>query len=171
MQEEAFKENEEYEKLEPNSPLIYQMRALIYEKAGDSFNEHINWGKFNILKGEKEVALNEFMIAYQFNSKNAELIETIATQLEAQKDVTKACEFYEKLINLEPNNSSALEKLATFRESIGDYCSAFEYIEKLKQVDPRSQFVNDNYEKFKEQAENGGSFMNFLKKIFGNKMS
>ncbi len=32
MYEEAFKEIDEFEKLAPNSPLIYQMRALIYEQ-------------------------------------------------------------------------------------------------------------------------------------------
>ena len=52
------------------------MKALIYESLNDSFNEHINWGKFNILKGEKEVALNEYMTAYQFDNKNIDLIET-----------------------------------------------------------------------------------------------
>ena len=129
MFEEAFGEIDEYAKIEPNSPLIYQMRALIYESKEDSFNEHINWGKFNILKGDKEVALNEYMIAYQFNNKSIELIETIANLLEVLKDNTKACEFYERLIELEPKNTSALEKLAVFRDSIGDYRGAFEYIE------------------------------------------
>ncbi len=96
MKEEAFKEIDEYAKLDSNSPLIYQMRALIYEKEGDSFNEHVNWGKYNILKGEKEVALNEYMTAYQYDNSNIDLIETIAVQLEGMKDFTKACEFYEK---------------------------------------------------------------------------
>jgi len=68
MSKEAFEQIDEYAKIEPNSPLIYQMRALIYEEQGDSFNEHVNWGKFNIVKGDKEVALNEFMTAYQFNN-------------------------------------------------------------------------------------------------------
>ena len=170
MNEEAFKEIDEYAKLDANSPLIYQMRALIYESEGDSFNEHLNWAKYNTLRGDKDVALNEYMIAYQFNSSNAELIETIAAQLEAQKDVTKACEFYERLIELEPKNINALQKLASFRDSIGDYRMAFEYIEKLKEVDPRNQFVSDNYESYKDRAENGASFMSFLKSIFGKKM-
>lgn len=168
--EEAFGEIDEYAKIEPNSPLIYQMRALIYESKEDSFNEHINWGKFNILKGDKEVALNEYMIAYQFNNKSIELIETIANLLEVLKDNTKACEFYERLIELEPKNTSALEKLAVFRDSIGDYRGAFEYIEQLKAVSPRNQFALDNYESYKERAENGGSFMSFFKSIFGKRM-
>ena len=170
MTEEAFKEIDEYAKLDPNSPLIYQMKALIYEKEGDSFNEHVNWGKYNILKGEKDVSLNEYMTAYQFNNSVPDLIETIAVQLEGMKDYTKASEFYERLIELEPKNINALQKLAEFRESIGDYTGAFEYIERLKAADPRSQFVAANYESYKDKYENGGSFASFFKKIFGNRM-
>lgn len=170
MYDEAFVQIEEYEKLAPNSPLIYQMRALIYETMEDSFNEHLNWGKYNILKGEKEVALNEYMTAYQFNTKNIEIIETIAVQLEGLKDYTKACEFWEKLVTLEPNNSNALQKLAIFRDSIGDYTGAMDYMERLKEVDPRSQFVQDNYSKYQDRAENGGNFMSFFKSIFGKRM-
>ena len=170
MRAEAFREIDEYAKLEPNSPLIYQMRALIYESEGDSFNEHLNWGKYNILKGEKEVALNEFLTAYQFKDSDIDLIETIAVQLEASKDITKACEFYERLIHLEPKNINALQKLAIFRDSIGDYQGAFDYIEKLREIDVRNQFVIENYEKYKERAENSGSFISFFKSIFGKRM-
>lgn len=167
MKEEAFREIDEYAKLDPNSPLIYQMRALIYEAEGDSFNEHVNWGKFNILKGEKEVALNEYMTAYQFNNKNVELIETIAVLLEGMKDTTKACEFYEKLVEIEPKNANALKKLAIFRDSIGDYTGAMEYMDRLKEADPRNSFVSENYEKFKDHAENGEGLFSFFKNLFG----
>ena len=143
------------------------MKALIYEEEGDSFNEHLNWGKYNILKGEKEIALNEYMTAYQFNNKDIDLIETIASQLEGLKDNTKACEFYERLVELEPNNSNALQKLAIFRDSIGDYSGAFDYISRLKAADPRNQFVAENFESFKERAENGSGFMSFIKNFFG----
>lgn len=170
LKEDAFKEIDEYAKLDANSPLIYQMRALIYASEGDSFNEHLNWGKYNIVKGEKEVALNEYLTAYQFNDQNPELIETIAVQLENLKDNTKSSEFYEKLIELEPNHKSALQKLAIFRDSIGDYSGAFDYIEKLKSIDPRNQFVIENYENYKERAENGVGFISFIKKIFGKRM-
>ena len=166
MKTEAFAEIDKFAKLDPNSPLIYQMRALIYEEEGDSFNEHLNWGKYNILKGEKEIALNEYMTAYQFNNKDIDLIETIASQLEGLKDNTKACEFYERLVELEPNNSNALQKLAIFRDSIGDYSGAFDYISRLKAADPRNQFVAENFESFKERAENGSGFMSFIKNFF-----
>jgi len=169
MYEDAFAEIDEYEKLDSTSPLIYQMRALIYEAKGDSFNEHINWGKYNIVRGDRDVALNEYMTAYRFNDQNVDLIETIAALLEAEGDKTKACEFYEKLSDIDKNNKLALERLAEFRESIGDNYGAIEYLERLKAIDPRNQFVEANYEKYKNQAENGG-FGAFLKRIFGSKM-
>ena len=171
MFEEAFKEIDEYEKIDSKSPLIYQMRALIYEKQGDAFNEHINWGKYNVMRGEKDVALTEYLTAYRFNDKDVDLIETIAALLEAEGDKTKASEFYERLADVDPKNRLALEKIAEFRESIGDNYGAIEYMERLKEIDPRNQFLQDNYEKIKSSAENGTGFLQFLKKIFGNKMS
>lgn len=168
--EQAFAEIDEFAKLDSNSPLIYQMRALIYEQQNDPFNEHLNWAKYNNLKGEKDIALNEYMIAFQYNSRDIDLIETIAAQLEAAKDFTKACEFYERLITLDRDNINALQKLAVFRNSIGDYSGAFEYIERLKSVDPRNIFVQENYEEYKNLMENGSGFMTFIKSIFGKKM-
>ena len=169
MSEDAFKEIDEYAKLDPNSPLIYQMRALIYEKLEDSFNEHVNWGKYNIVRGDKDVALNEYLTAYRFDDKNIDLIETIAVLLETEGDKTKASEFYERLVDVDPKNKNALQKLAEFRESIGDNYGAMEYMDRLKEIDPRNQFVADNYEKYKNGSENGG-FGAFLKKIFGKRM-
>ncbi len=165
MFNEAFKAIDDFAKFDKNSPLIYQMRALIYEKQNDSFKEHINWGKYNILRGEKDVALNEYMTAYRFNDSDADLIETIAVLLETEGDKTKASEFYEKLLNVEPNNKTALQKLAEFRESIGDNRGAFDYIEKLKAIDPRNSFVKENYDRYKEKAENEGNFLSFFSKL------
>ena len=34
-----------FDELEKNSPLTYQMRALIYEEKNDDYNAHINWVK------------------------------------------------------------------------------------------------------------------------------
>ena len=169
MSDDAFKEIDEYAKLDPNSPLIYQMRALIYEKLEDSFNEHVNWGKYNIVRGDKDVALNEYLTAYRFDDKNIDLIETIAVLLETEGDKTKASEFYERLVDVDPKNKNALQKLAEFRESIGDNYGAMEYMDKLKELDPRNQFVADNYEKYKNGSENSG-FGAFFKKIFGKRM-
>ena len=168
MFDESFKEIEMYEKIEPNSPLIYQMRALIYEEKGDSFNEHVNWGKYNIVRGNKDVALNEYLTAYRVNNSDVNLVETIAALLESDGDKTKAAEFYERLSDIDSKNRLALEKLAEFRISIGDNAGALEYLERLKVIDPRNQFVQDNYDKIKQESE-GGSIVDFFKKIFAKK--
>ena len=56
---------EKYSLLFQNSPLTYQMRALIYENTGDEYNEHLNWGKYNLVRGNKDIAVNEFLQAFQ----------------------------------------------------------------------------------------------------------
>ena len=170
MHEEAFKEIDEYAKLAPNSPLIYQMRALIYEKQNDSFNEHLNWGKFNIVRGDKDVALNEYLTAYRFKNNDIDLLETIAALLESEGDKTKASEFYEKLADIDAKNSNALQKLAEFRESIGDIGGALDYLEKLKVVDPRNKYLQDNYERILNGGGSDGGLMSFFKSIFGSRM-
>lgn len=170
MFDEAFEAINEFAKIDPNSPLIYQMRALIYEEKGDSYNEHLNWGKYNIVRGQRDVALNEFLTAYRFNDTNVDLIESIAALLEIEGDKTKACEFYEKLSDVDKNNKLALEKLAEFRESIGDNYGALEYLERLKALDSRNEYVDKNYERVKNLVENGGGLMQFFKGIFGKRM-
>ncbi len=171
MFEKAFNEIDEFEKLSPNSPLIYQMRALIYEQMGDSFNEHLNWGKYNILRNDKDVALNEYMTAYRFNSKDADIIETIATLLESEGDKTKASEFYERLADVDPNNTNALVKLAEFRESIGDNQGAIDYMERLKEISPNHDYLDKNYERLlKGGAMGGEGLLSILKNIFGKRM-
>ena len=171
MYDEAFKSIDEFEKLAPNSPLIYQMKALIYEQKGDSFNEHVNWGKYNILRNDKDVALNEYMTAYRFNNKDVDLIETIASLLEAEGDKTKASEFYERLADVDPRNTLALQKLVEFRESIGDKSGAIDYLEKLKEIDPRNKFVEENYERIQNGSSMGGEgLLSIIKSIFGRRM-
>ena len=171
MYDEAFKEIEEFEKLAPNSPLIYQMRALIYEQKGDAFNEHVNWGKYNVLRNDKDVALNEYMTAYRYNNKDADLIETIASLLEAEGDNTKASEFYERLADIDPKNTFALEKLVAFRDSIGDSYGAKEYLNRLLELDPRNEFANKNTERIQNGGGIGnGGLLSILKNIFGKRM-
>ena len=162
----ALERVEEYSKIEPNSPLIYQMRALIYEKKGDEFSEHVNWAKYYSLKGDDDVSMNEYMIAHQLDEKNAEIITTIAEILD-QTDKNRSIEFYEKLLDLEPNNKRALQKLAEFNESIGNYVIMVDYLEKLKQLDPRHPYVLENYDRANQLLTNPPSIIDNILKFFG----
>ncbi len=170
MYEDALETVNKYEKLNYNSPLVYQMRALINEKQEDYFHEHVNWAKYNIAKGEKDVAISEYLNAYQINDKNIQVVESLAFLYDETNDKNKASEFFEKLLELEPKNKTALEKLAKFRDYIGDYEGAVEYMERLAQIDPKNQYVALNLEKFKEKVENAGNIMYFFRNLFkGNK--
>ena len=166
--ETALEKVNEFAKVAPNSPLIYQMRALIYEKKGDEFNEHVNWAKFNNLKGDIDIALNEYMIAHQIDENNIDVIITIADTLD-KTDKNHSVEFYEKLLELQPNNKRALQKLAEFRDRIGDYIEMVNYLDKLKQIDPRNPYVIANYERANQMVTNPPSIidniMNFFKRI------
>ncbi len=171
MYDESFDAIKKFEELAPNSPLIYQMRALIYEQKNDSFNEHLNWGKYNVLRNDKDVALNEYMTAYRFNNSDADLVETIAVMLETDGDKTKASEFYERLTDIDPKNTNALQKLAEFRESIGDNGGALDYLERLKAIDPRNEYVAKNYERLQNGGGMGdGGLLSLFKGIFGRRM-
>lgn len=166
--ETALEKVNVFAKVAPNSPLIYQMRALIYEKKGDEFNEHVNWAKFNNLKGDTDIALNEYMIAHQIDENNIDVIITIADTLD-KTDKNHSVEFYEKLLELQPNNKRALQKLAEFRDRIGDYIEMVNYLDKLKQIDPRNPYVIANYERANQMVTNPPSIidniMNFFKGI------
>ena len=146
---------EQYNKLNPNSALVFQMRALIYENKKDDFNAHLNWGKFNLVRKNKDIAINEFLNAYQLNEKNVDLMLTLTQLLEETGDKNHAIEFWEKIAKLEPTNKKAWEKLAEFRESIGDYRLQADYLENLYELDKRNAIVvkklAQTYEKIKNK--------------------
>lgn len=164
----ALERVEEFSKIEPNSPLIYQMRALIYEKKGDEFNEHVNWAKFNNLRGDTDIAINEYMIAHQIDEKNIDVLTTIADMLDVS-DKNRSVEFYEKLLELDENNKHALQKLCEFRDRIGDYVIMVDLIERLKKLDPRHPYVVENYERANQLLTNPptiiDTILNFFKRV------
>ncbi len=146
---------DKYDGLNHNSPLVFQMRALIYENKNDAFMEHLNWGKFNLVRGNKDIAVNEFLNAFQYNDKDIELMNTLAVLLEETGDKNHSIEFWERISKAEPTNKKALQKLADFRESIGDYRVEADYLEKLYELDKRNALVikklAQTYEKIKNK--------------------
>ncbi len=166
MYDDALETVNEYEKTNYNSPLVFQMRALIHEKKENYFQEHVNWAKYNLVRGEKEVAINEYLDAYQINRSNIQVVEALAFLYEEIGDKNKATEFFECLLELEPNNKTVLEKLARFRDEIGDYQMAIEYMERLKEIDPRNNYVELNLENFKTKLENQGNILYYFRKLF-----
>lgn len=132
---------ESFDKIEKNSPLTYQMRALIYEERKDDYNSHLNWGKYNLVRGNKDVAINEYLNAFQYKNDDLDLMNTLAVLLEESGDKNHAMEFYERISKLDEKDKKSLEKLAEFRESIGDYKAQADYLLKLYKLDKRNASV------------------------------
>lgn len=161
----SLEEVNEYEKLEKNSPLIYQMRALIFEENGNDFDAHMNWAKYNLARKDKDVALNEYFSAYQIKDYDIVLVRNIAELLDDMNDRTHAAEFWEKLSNLEPNNRKALERLAEFRGSIGDYRSEIETLEKLYELDNKNTIIVKKLAQSYEKIKNKEKALEFYNKL------
>ena len=161
---EALDAVESFNKLNPNSPLVYQMRALIYENMKDEFNAYLNWGKYNLVRKNKDIAINEFLNAYQIKNDDVALITTLAQLLEETGDKNHAVEFWEKISELEPTNKKAWEKLADFRESIGDYRLQVEYLENLYELDKRNASIVKKMAQTYEKNKNKPSAVEYYNK-------
>ncbi len=148
---------DEYNKLAPNSPLTYQMRALVYDEKGDEYNAHVNWGRYNIVRGNYDIAINEYLNAVQINDNDIELLFELAALLESNKEVDHASEYYVKIVKKDPTNKEALKRLASYRESIGDYQGQVNCLEKIIETDKNDldalKSLGRAYEKTKANAK------------------
>lgn len=155
--DEALECIDEYNKLAPNSPLTYQMRALVYDEKRDEYNSHLNWGRYNIVRGNYDIAINEFLNAVQIKDDDINLLFELAALLESNKEIDHASEYYVRIIKKDPTNKEALRKLAAYRESIGDYQGQVNYLEKLVDTDKNDLDALKNlgraYEKTKANAK------------------
>lgn len=139
--EESLQAVEEFNKFQKNSPIYYQMRALIFEEQNKDFDAHINWAKYNLLRGNKDVALNDYYSAYRINEDDADLIRNLAELLEDMGDKTQAGEFWLNLIRLDNKDKRALSKAAEFKESIGAYREEAEILEQWYELDNRNALL------------------------------
>ena len=162
--DEALKSVEKYDEYEKNSPLTYQMRALIFEDKNDEYNAHINWGKYNLVRGNKDIAINEYLNAFQIKDNDVDLLNTLAVLLEESGDKNHAMEFYERISKIDGKDRKALSKLAEFRKSIGDYRTQTEYLEKLYNLDSRNSTVIRELAEAYERIKNKPSAVEFYKK-------
>ncbi len=160
---------DEYNKIQPNSPLTYQMRALVYDESGDDYLAHVNWGRYNMLRGNKDIAINEFINAVQLKAEDVGVMFTLADLLTETGDTNHAAEYYEKINKIDPKNKEALRKLAQFREGIGDYRMQVEYLEKLAEIDPKDvdtlKELAKGYEKTREKDKAVETYTKYLELV------
>lgn len=156
---------DEFDKFEKNSPLSYQMRALIYEEQGNDFDAHLNWAKYSLVRKDKDVAMNEYFMAYQINSNDSTLVQNMAELLEDLGDKNQANEFWEKLVNLDSSNRKALEKVAEFKGNIGDYRDEANILEKLYALDSKNSVLVKKLAIAYEKTKNKEKALEFYNKF------
>lgn len=133
--EKAFENLKELEKVSPNLPLLYQMRALIYEAKNEEYMSHLCWAKCYELKGQIELTVDELLLAHNSNPKDEKAIMSLINVYTQQNDNHSVIEFCEKLYNIDANNSFAIKKLAQFYQGHGEHKVALDFYEKLYLLD------------------------------------
>ncbi len=133
--DEALVNLSDLEKVDPNSPLLYQMRALIYEAKEDEYMMHLCWAKCYELKGQEDLTVDELLLAHNSNPKDERAIMSLINVYTRQNDNTSVIEFCEKLYKIDENNSFALRKLADFYQGHGENDVALDFYEKLYLTD------------------------------------
>lgn len=157
-----------FKKLEPQSPLTYQMMALVYEEKDDLYNSHFNWGKFYIQKNDFEMAMNEYMQAHNLNPKDAQVIKEIIKLNENTGDSSSLIEFYEKLLVVEPDNQSALKSLGKFYENMHEFKNALDFYLKVEELNRNDTDILKDiavcYEKLRKSASAKEYYQKYLDK-------
>lgn len=123
------------EKDSPNSPVLYQMRALIYEAQNNEYIAHLCWAKCYELKGQVDLTIDELLLAHQANPQDERAILSLINVYTHQNDNHSVIEFCEKLHKIDDKNTFALKKLAEFYQNHGENEMALDFYEKLYVVD------------------------------------
>lgn len=126
-----------FEKSNQDSPLPAQMRALVYEKQNKDFEAHFNWGKYYIKKNNLDLALDEYLNAYNENPKNLDIIKELINLYSALEDKFACAEFCEKLVEIETDDAATLKRLIKFYEEQGYEEKVMEYLYKLSEINHR----------------------------------
>lgn len=132
--EKCFETIELFSKVSPKNPLTFQMRALCYEKNDQKAKAKYNWGWYNLIKGQPDMALVEFLES-NLIEKSVDTLEQIIKIYDMQNDKTTAIEYVAMLVELEPKNTLSLKRLGEFYSSIGDFDSAYEYYGRILEYD------------------------------------
>ena len=133
--DKAFENLNNLEKVAPNLPLLYQMRAMIYEAKNDEYMSHLCWAKCYELKGQVDLTIDELLLAHNSNPKDEKAIMSLINVYTHQNDNHSVIEFCEKLYNIDENNSFAIKKLAQFYQGHGEHKMALDFYEKLYVLD------------------------------------
>ena len=153
-----------FEKADPMSPLPSQMRALIYEKTNKDFEAHFNWGKYYIKKNNHELALDEYLNAYNANPNNIENIRELINLYTSLNDEFAAAEFCEKLVKIEKNDIATLKRLVKFYENQGYEEKAIDYLYAISEINNKDYETLLKLGQHAEKNKKTGEAIDFYEK-------
>ncbi len=157
-----------FEKLSPQNPLVYQMRALVCDEKNDEYGYHFNMGRCYSYKQDYELALAEYLNAHRQDSTKSEAVKEIIKINEASGDKTSLMEFYEKLVRQEPDNSFALAGLGDVYADLYEFKNALEYYDKALKAGTIDNEIFRKigfcYEKLKDTASAKEAYEKYLAK-------
>lgn len=134
--EKALEQAETIKKLLPKSPFGYRKAAEVYEASGKSFDMHYNYGVFHELKGEKQLAIDEFSIASDLEPSNIDLCLRIADLYEQLGEVYIALEYYQKAYRLNREDVAVLRKMAKIYADKKEYEPLMEVNTRIIELNP-----------------------------------
>lgn len=126
-----------FEQKNQDSPLPSQMRALVYENLKNEYEAHLNWGKYYIKKNNMELALDEYLNAYNEKPDSIEIIKELINLYSALDDKFACAEFCEKLVAIEKDDTATLKRLIQFYEEQGYEDKVIDYLQQLADKNPR----------------------------------
>ena len=168
--EKSFEYVEEFAKNGQNPALVFQMKALIYEGKKMEYEAHLSWARYNLVRGNKDVALNEYYLAHKERQDDTQMLQELAELLEDMGDKVQAGEFWNSIVKLDEKNKKALEKLADFKESIGAYREQIDILEKLYEMNKKNTIVIKKLAYAYEKTKQKQTALEYYKKYLENSL-
>jgi|GEM_PF-2343906 len=109
--QKALQYTNEIKKYIPKSPFGYKKAGELYETLGENFASHYNFGIYHDLKGEKQLAIDEFTWALDCAPGNTEIVMKLASLYEDISEDYIAAEYYQKAYQLDNTNITALKRM------------------------------------------------------------
>jgi len=109
--DKALQYTDEIKKYIPKSPFGYKKAGEIYEALGDNFASHYNFGTYHDLKGEKQLAIDEFTWALEKFPQNMDILMKLAALYEDISEDYIAAEYYQKAYHVDNTNIAAIKKV------------------------------------------------------------
>lgn len=164
--DKALEYAEKIKKLLPSKPFGHKKAGEIYEAKNMAFESHVNLGMYHTLKGEKQLAADEYTWAHQIQPDNTEIIMKLAAVYEEMNEKYIAAEYYQKAVDINKENIPALKKLGEIYSSLKDYNTAISSYKAIIDIDAMNKeiyfLLAELYEKVKNYDFALESYKNYV---------